>query len=286
MVQGNGPDGHLVVIPGSKEGNAVIFVRTQNKIRWSWHIWGTFFDPETTKATYHNGVRNYTFMDRNIGAISTTPRDSQGFGLLFQWGRKDPFTSGKDAQNGTRILYNINGLELIENSTGIKKKQTGADNNLLNTINEPMTIFIGSTANNYDWYTTSVNDCNDNLWGGITNNKTIYDPCPEGWTVPKFSGSSGDPKSPWLDLTSIALWNWGLFTSIGYYPAVGCRDLQGNVSACAETGYYYSGSVDYFAPDKISTFTSKYDYNSYVLNINYRNNFFRSHSFSVRCVKQ
>ena len=72
-----------------KEGNAVIAAKdADGNILWSWHIW--FTDQPHGQEYYNNAG---TMMDRNLGAISATPGDVGALGLLYQWGRKDPFLS-------------------------------------------------------------------------------------------------------------------------------------------------------------------------------------------------
>ena len=70
-----------------KEGNAVIAAKdASGNILWSWHIWLT---DQPQAQVYNNDAG--TMMDRNLGATSATPGDVGALGLLYQWGRKDPF---------------------------------------------------------------------------------------------------------------------------------------------------------------------------------------------------
>lgn len=69
-------------------GNASIAARnSKDVILWSWHIWCS--EEGWTDQVYANNAG--TMMDRNLGATSATPGDVGAFGLLYQWGRKDPF---------------------------------------------------------------------------------------------------------------------------------------------------------------------------------------------------
>ena len=78
-----------------KKGNAVIAAKdASGKILWSWHIWLT--DQPEGQVYYNNAG---TLMDRNLGATSTTPGDVCAFGLLYQWGRKDPFVGAGSISN-------------------------------------------------------------------------------------------------------------------------------------------------------------------------------------------
>ena len=77
------PDGNAVVAAYDSAGNII----------WSWHIWITGSDVESTAITTSAGV----FMDRNLGAYhnsdGSTDTDDifKSYGLYYQWGRKDPF---------------------------------------------------------------------------------------------------------------------------------------------------------------------------------------------------
>ena len=69
------------------KGNAAIAAKdAEGTILWSWHIWMT---DQPKDQVYNNGAG--TMMDRNLGATSATPGDAGALGLLYQWGRKDPF---------------------------------------------------------------------------------------------------------------------------------------------------------------------------------------------------
>lgn len=52
-----------------------------------------------------------TMMDRNLGATSATPDEPGSFGLMYQWGRKDPFcgvaelASGKSTKLSTKAQW-------------------------------------------------------------------------------------------------------------------------------------------------------------------------------------
>ena len=71
---------------GEIQGNAVISVHdAEGEILWSWHIW--VFD-EPVKTSKGNGLE---WMDRNLGALNNDPEDIANRGMLYQWGRKDPF---------------------------------------------------------------------------------------------------------------------------------------------------------------------------------------------------
>ena len=71
---------------GDHQGNAVICVRSgDGEILWSWHIWVSDAMVGTSQG---NGLE---WMDRNLGALNNNPDDISNRGMLYQWGRKDPF---------------------------------------------------------------------------------------------------------------------------------------------------------------------------------------------------
>lgn len=71
---------------GEQQGNALISVCDgEGKILWSWHIWVT---DEPVGTSEGNDLR---WMDRNLGALNNDPDDVANRGMLYQWGRKDPF---------------------------------------------------------------------------------------------------------------------------------------------------------------------------------------------------
>ena len=71
---------------GEIQGNAVISVHdAEGEILWSWHIW---VSDELVKTSRGNGLE---WMDRNLGALNNDPEDIANRGMLYQWGRKDPF---------------------------------------------------------------------------------------------------------------------------------------------------------------------------------------------------
>ena len=80
-----------------REGNALIGAKdARGKILWSWHIWMTDKPEDQSYKNYSSKM-----MDRNLGATSATPGDVGALGLLYQWGRKDPFMGASAIAEGT-----------------------------------------------------------------------------------------------------------------------------------------------------------------------------------------
>lgn len=157
-----------------RKGNAVIAARdADGNILWSWHIWMT---DRPQDQVYLNGAG--TMMDRNLGAVSATPGDAQALGLLYQWGRKDPF------------LGSASGTEIIPAESSAEWPEPVQSDATVGTIDysvaHPMTL-IKSNIINSDWCYTGDKTVDNTRWQSV---KTIYDPCPPGYMVPK-GGSDG-----------------------------------------------------------------------------------------------
>ena len=142
-----------------REGNAVIAAKDGNgKILWSWHIWLT---DQPQEQVYYNNAG--TLMDRNLGATSATPGDVGALGLMYQWGRKDPFLGAAKIGNKTFAASTIKWPSSVTNNIGT----------LEYTISHPTTYV--QHFNNSDELV---------LWTVPGEAKSVYDPCPAGWRIP------------------------------------------------------------------------------------------------------
>ncbi|MBO7168979.1 MAG: hypothetical protein J6V43_02740, partial [Rikenellaceae bacterium] len=208
------------------DGNVGIAVAdASGNIMWSWHMWcvqGYDYQASAVDVNVHG--MNYKIMDRNMGAFSNpaaienpTEEDyAYAHGMYYQWGRKDPFLCG-----GTQYSAGGTWFDFIKNGTLVKSptftiKGDGAYNYndfiaphglsdfneiLAASVKNPLQFFTGS-----NWATaasTSNGQTDDwgKLWGNQkddyqTSVKTMYDPCPAGYTVASpnhfsFAVSSG-----------------------------------------------------------------------------------------------
>lgn len=157
---------------------------------WSWHIW--------VVGDFKNGIKTeqwitgYDFMDRYLGAYSNEPGD-RSLGLLYQWGRKDPFIGAAN-------------VSLVRNHSDIVKANTknyevhgvkydwadwtnGTAENVQNSILNPTKILKSGFLSSG----TGIKEFNPQaLWGTTSSSietkengvKTLYDPCPPGYRVP------------------------------------------------------------------------------------------------------
>lgn len=174
------PSKQKIYVKANQEGNALIAAyNASNEIIWSWHIWVTKNDPGnignavvyTTYDWDNNGINSdvrvprYGIMPCNLGALSeeyptTLAAANRCHGMLYQWGRKDPFPAiQKMDEHYGALIYDYTS-EMIG-------KYYGNDN----------TTEVGMTAD----------DDNDQLFhsvAGLTiqNSPTIYNN-PVGYTI-------------------------------------------------------------------------------------------------------
>ena len=142
-----------------KEGNAVVAAKdAEGTILWSWHLW--FVEDEIVEHEYANNAG--TLMDRNLGATSAVPGEIETFGLLYQWGRKDPFLGSSSKSDGVFAKGTMAWREGNE--------YDGED-------------AVGKSTADPTFFMTNWHDSDNesDLWNNV---KTIYDPCPAGWMVP------------------------------------------------------------------------------------------------------
>ncbi|MDD4058724.1 MAG: DUF4906 domain-containing protein [Bacteroidales bacterium] len=260
-------------------GNAVIVANTNEAGNgsnlWSWHIWVTNYNPNERTTYNFNPDNPLIFMDRNLGATDDTPGEMGTKGLLYQWGRKDPFPGS------TTIDGNIEPILFTGFSMSLRCFNASSLENLSNTIKYPH-FFYYSTYTNHDWYSTSSS--NDDLWGnadrsGTPTAKTIFDPCPAGWRVPTFKFGI----SPWGVLEFPNFENYGstwITPNAGFYPAAGYRNgINGTLNQSGAIGMYWSASPGTMS--KSSSILYFNDSDTYPDDSSYR-----SAGNSIRCVKE
>jgi hypothetical protein len=167
-------DGYIVFKTADefKEGNALIAAKNaQGEILWSWHIWMTDMPAE---QAYLNEAG--VFMDRNLGAVSSTPGDVGALGLMYQWGRKDPFLGSSSITSATTAKSTIKWPAPVASDSFTGTIEYAAAN--------PTTFITYNTLNN-DWYYTDAAAVDTTRWSVSSEPKTIHDPCPAGWRIPE-----------------------------------------------------------------------------------------------------
>ena len=259
-----------------KEGNAVIAAKdASGTILWSWHIWLT--DQPEGQVYYNNAG---TMMDRNLGATSATPGDVGALGLLYQWGRKDPFLGSSSISSSTVAKSTLTWPSAVSSSSRGTIAYATAN----------PTTFITYNSSNYDWYYTGSSSTDDTRWTTSETSKSIYDPCPAGWRIPdgggndvwsKALGSSSSFSDYPYDSTNEGMNFSGKFGSAStiWYPVCGYRDHHyGNLWVVGGYVYYWSASLD-----ERYAYSLTLDYNG---NVNPSDHDFRSLGHSVRCIQQ
>lgn len=198
-VSANSTEKVLVVeLNAGVSGNAVVAAQLDSVIVWSWHVWVTDFNPDSDPMVYTSSStsKTYTFMDRNLGATEATKYSVGALGLLYQWGRKDPFVNANGVESSVYVnKYDIEGTRVREVSE-LRPTYPDSDyesTNLELSIANPNVFYYapGSAWPVVDWLTNDAQRQDNDLWGGVSSSKTIYDPCPQGWKVP----ASGDAWS-------------------------------------------------------------------------------------------
>ena len=259
-----------------KKGNAVIAAKdAYGNVLWSWHIWLT--DQPQGQVYYNNAG---TMMDRNLGATFATPGDVGALGLLYQWGRKDPFLGSSSISSSTLAESTITWPSAVNSDSS-----TGT---IAYAIANP-TTFITCNNENGDWYYTGTLATDNTRWTTSDKTKSIYDPCPAGWRVPdggdngvwsKACGSSSafgytyNSTNEGMNFSG----KFGADQTI-WYPASGFRyDSDGCLIAVGSYGYYWSVS-----PDNNYAYYLYFDYNDRVLP---SSNYYRAYGRSVRCLQE
>ena len=206
-------------------GNASIAVysdeHNSGDILWSWHIWVTDVNLDALAQTWtiHDDYAVYSnyedpiLMDRNLGALSNQPwgttNSHAAHGLMYQWGRKDPFPGANDDSiNSTTPIttYDAANNVIASTTTTSLGSYTGAvgwgyvagaivDRDA-DVAKYPMNFSrIGSGQFLLPDGIKAYHD----LWGlpiytadsDYVGHKTIYDPCPPGYRVPNPYFASG-----------------------------------------------------------------------------------------------
>lgn len=225
-------------MPGSLHaGNAVIAAKDSgDNTLWSWHIWV----PSNAYTADDFGISSKDLMSRNLGALLDTRAydgvtkltvDVKSYGLLYQWGRKDPFVGAK--------RYNSSSLAVVSGTAWTNTTDTSFS--LEDSYANP-TVRAKFNA----WNTSEGNASADELWGQ-SGAKTINDPCPPGYRVPKYNDSdpiwqsvvtlTSDPYN--FEADDTYGW-WKLGTAV--FPMAGWVEGSGSVNYVGTRSKIWSAS--------------------------------------------
>jgi hypothetical protein len=185
-----------------------------------------------------------TMMDRNLGATSATSGDVGALGLLYQWGRKDPFMGSSSISSNTVAKSTLTWPSAVSSNSS---------NGTIAYATANPTTFVGASSSPYDWHYSSRDN---SLWTTSESSKSIYDPCPAGWRVPdggsngvwsKACGSGFLSFDYTYNSTNEGMNFSGKFGSAStiWYPASGRRGgNSGSLSFVGSYGCYWSASPD------------------------------------------
>ena len=241
-------------------GNALIAaVDSEGEILWSWHIWipATAITDLADASFYNKKI-----MDRNLGALSavTDAATLPTYGLYYQWGRKDPmFTSNWKRNASLDLAYSGN-------------SSAGDCVTTDESIKNPTTFYYMKTSEGaYNWNKEEITT----LWDDSTS-KTIYDPCPAGYRVPKYN-------------SELAMWHhgvadgWSQDANNGFYK-------YGDI-VFPYAGYASGSSIDYAGVRAVvwsATYSDKERGKGAVMRsttdpIYHYNSYYKPYLCSVRC---
>lgn len=253
-----------------KEGNAVIAAKdASGNILWSWHIW---FTDQPQSHVYNNNAG--TMMDRNLGATSATKGDVGALGLLYQWGRKDPFLSSSSISDAIESKSTITWPSAVESDSS---------NGTIEYATANPTTYITYNNKNYDWYYTGDSSTDNTRWTTSSSVKSIYDPCPAGWRVPD-GGSNGIWSKAGFGTRTYYWANGGMSFIISspsttWYPASGRRN--GNVGGLGSVGSYGL----YWSASPNSYYACGLDF-AYYGSVDLSGKYCRAYGYSVRCLQE
>lgn len=256
-----------------KPGNALIAALDANdEVLWSWHIWIPT-TPITEAVEPNYSVK--PAMSRNLGALVDTPATLdpvatvESFGLLYQWGRKDPFP-GLGVVNGTGAIT-VAGTEMTSKVRPMTVEEA---------IKNP-TVYVIKDDTSKDWL-PEVTDEVGKLWG--ETEKSVYDPCPVGYMLPERNKSCGFWNTEFSGESYFALdsenccYTLGtmIFPMAGYIAEDGEGQKKAGVRTLVWSGRWDSGTVNGYG---------MYGYTDDGVSFK-RSGQYRTRGGSVRCVAE
>ena len=288
-VTGSGADSYLTFTikkENLQNGNAVVAVtNATGTVMWSWHLW---FTPKSSlkKIPFTSEGSTYNFMTDNLGwkytkwtgglkrevvvkieqqaetgekktatiTLKQAPGNNvrEGYGNLYQWGRKDPLPGTDNFYPNTapNIGYKFNdGYTIVGDShaeyTNPANVQRMEKRTIGLSIREPGIMLPkvggGKLSWSYRQYINLWSADNDSYAGTVRNGKkTIYDPSPVGFKVPDAYAFKD------FSLTG-AVWSNGYTLKADndkeiYFQAGGYRDgNNGKIESVGRYALYWVG---------------------------------------------
>ena len=282
-------NGRVQVKMGRSRGNALIAVYDKAnpnaedaKVLWSWHLWCTPV-PQIIEYTAPRTGHEYTIMDRNVGATTSTLGLVTTQGLQYQFGRKDPFTTSLDYDEEVAVFLRNVRSDSLPHLFSYEEPLTIAQ-----AIGKPDVFIHRMNLSGGKWCETSEMKY---LWGNPEGQveyfpsltvKTIYDPCPIGYKVPPVDALI-------LQMKSYSQYEHG---GIYYAGEEGDNTKLINMPAVHSAYYAYGTSIAYWTSSDFGKPNSTFEWGEFgVMHTYYPGSYtLRYNAFarpgSIRCVKE
>ena len=282
-------NGRVQVKMGRSRGNALIAVYDKAnpnaedaKVLWSWHLWCTPV-PQIIEYTAPRTGHEYTIMDRNVGATTSTLGLVTTQGLQYQFGRKDPFTTSLDYDEEVAVFLRNVRSDSLPHLFSYEEPLTIAQ-----AIGKPDVFIHRMNLSGGKWCETSEMKY---LWGNPEGQveyfpsltvKTIYDPCPIGYKVPPVDALI-------LKMKSYSQYEHG---GIYYAGEEGDNTKLINMPAVHSAYYAYGTSIAYWTSSDFGKPNSTFEWGELgVMHTYYPGSYtLRYNAFarpgSIRCVKE
>ncbi len=153
-----------------------------------------------------NPTTGKVWMDRNLGSNQVSTSYYDGFGDLYQWGRR---TDGHQCRNSLTYFALSNTDQVI---CCVSDR------------------FITTSTLPYDWRSPQ----NDNLWQGVNG---INNPCPIGYRLPTSAELDAE-RLTWSSNDYI-----GAFNSPLKFSGARIRGTDGSIGTSSTFGYYWSSTI-------------------------------------------
>lgn len=282
-------NGRVQVKMGRSRGNALIAVYDKAdpnaedaKVLWSWHLWCTAV-PQIIEFTAPRTGHEYTIMDRNVGATTSTLGLVTTQGLQYQFGRKDPFTTSLDYDEDVAVFLRNVRSDSLPHLFSHEEPLTIAQ-----AIGKPDVFIHRINLTGGKWCETSEMKY---LWGNPEGQaeyfpsltvKTIYDPCPIGYKVPPVDALM-------LQMKSYSQYEHG---GIYYAGEEGDNMKLINIPAVHSAYYAYGTSIAYWTSSDFGKPNSTFEWGEFGYMHTYYpgSHTLRYNAFarpgSIRCVKE
>ena len=171
-----------------EQASIVIALFKGSVITWSWHIWMSDVKDQP--------INGYGFQDRNLGANALSANDPASIGLLYQWGRKDPFIGTRVMDNTLSGKYESIPFSLdrslqypfcadyvLNDQVGLTFQVPREMMSEATATANPMTYYGLSGQGNWEMSSAEI----ANFWKADSN----YNPCPAGYKVPEITDYTG-----------------------------------------------------------------------------------------------